>query len=29
VAGGAASEPACSGQPKSCGLCGTGKPHSH
>ena len=22
-------EPACSGQPHSCGLCGTGKPHSH
>jgi putative FmdB family regulatory protein len=21
--------PACTGQPKSCGLCGTGKPHAH
>lgn len=21
--------PSCSGQPKSCGMCGTGKPHSH
>ncbi len=21
--------PACTGQPKSCGMCGTGKPHSH
>ena len=21
--------PSCSGQPSSCGLCGTGKPHSH
>lgn len=20
---------ACTGQPKSCGMCGTGKPHSH
>ena len=29
VTGGAAAEPVCSGQPKSCGLCGTGKPHSH
>jgi putative FmdB family regulatory protein len=29
--GGAASEPApaCTGQPRSCGLCGTGRPHSH
>ena len=26
---GAAAEPACTGQPRSCGLCGTGKPHSH
>ncbi len=22
-------EPTCTGQPRSCGLCGTGKPHSH
>ena len=22
-------EPVCTGQPKSCGLCGTGKAHSH
>jgi hypothetical protein len=29
VAGGAVAEPACTGRPKSCGLCGTGKPHSH
>ncbi len=28
VAGNAA-ETACTGQPRSCGLCGTGKPHSH
>ena len=21
--------PACTGQPRSCGMCGTGKPHSH
>jgi putative FmdB family regulatory protein len=21
--------PACSGTPRSCGMCGTGKPHSH
>jgi putative FmdB family regulatory protein len=21
--------PACTGQPKSCGMCGTGRPHSH
>jgi putative FmdB family regulatory protein len=21
--------PACTGKPKSCGLCGTGRPHSH
>jgi putative FmdB family regulatory protein len=26
---GEASEPACTGQPSSCGLCGTGRPHSH
>ncbi|MBI3878709.1 MAG: zinc ribbon domain-containing protein [Verrucomicrobia bacterium] len=28
-AGGAAEAPACSGQPRSCGMCGTGRPHSH
>jgi len=28
VAGNAA-EPVCTGQPSSCGLCGTGKAHSH
>src|SRR5882724_506682 len=22
-------EPACTGTPRSCGMCGTGKPHSH
>lgn len=28
--GGAASEaPSCTGTPHSCGMCGTGKPHSH
>ena len=27
--GGAEEGAACTGQPKSCGLCGTGKPHSH
>lgn len=21
--------PVCTGQPKSCGMCGTGRPHSH
>jgi putative FmdB family regulatory protein len=26
---GSAAEPACTGQPRSCGLCGTGRPHSH
>ena len=25
----AGSGAACTGQPKSCGLCGTGRPHSH
>jgi putative FmdB family regulatory protein len=31
VAGGGGGDEgaACTGQPKSCGLCGTGKPHSH
>jgi putative FmdB family regulatory protein len=28
-AAGETGEPACTGQPRSCGLCGTGKPHSH
>ena len=23
------SQPSCTGQPSSCGMCGTGKPHSH
>jgi len=27
--GGAESAPACTGVPKSCGLCGTGRAHSH
>jgi putative FmdB family regulatory protein len=28
--GGASDDaPVCTGRPKSCGLCGTGKPHSH
>jgi len=27
--GGDSGEPVCTGQPRSCGLCGTGKPHSH
>ncbi len=26
---GAAAEPTCTGTPQSCGLCGTGRPHSH
>jgi hypothetical protein len=26
---GAEDAPVCTGQPKSCGLCGTGKAHSH
>ena len=26
---GNAAEPACTGQPRSCGLCGTGRSHSH
>lgn len=26
---GESAAPACTGQPKSCGMCGTGKPHSH
>ena len=30
VAGGGGNDaPACSGVPSSCGMCGTGKPHSH
>jgi putative FmdB family regulatory protein len=30
-AGGAEAEPApmCGGNPRSCGMCGTGRPHSH
>lgn len=27
--GGGGEAPACSGNPGSCGLCGTGRPHSH
>jgi putative FmdB family regulatory protein len=27
--GGAEETPACTGQPRTCGLCGTGRPHSH
>lgn len=27
--GGEAEAPSCSGNPRSCGMCGTGKPHSH
>jgi len=27
--GGAEDAPVCTGKPRSCGLCGTGKPHSH
>jgi len=26
---GQGAEPVCTGKPRSCGLCGTGKPHSH
>lgn len=26
---GGGSEPSCTGKPSSCGMCGTGKPHSH
>lgn len=30
VGGGATVDgPSCTGQPSSCGMCGTGKPHSH
>ena len=29
VSSDAGAEPVCTGKPKSCGLCGTGKPHSH
>jgi len=29
TSGDSASEPVCTGQPRSCGLCGTGKAHSH
>lgn len=27
--GAAAPGPTCTGQPRSCGMCGTGRPHSH
>jgi putative FmdB family regulatory protein len=27
--GGESEAPSCSGNPGSCGMCGTGKPHSH
>ncbi len=26
---GGESEPSCTGNPSSCGMCGTGRPHSH
>jgi len=26
---GEAEAPSCTGKPRSCGMCGTGKPHSH
>jgi putative FmdB family regulatory protein len=26
---GSGSEPSCNGNPGSCGMCGTGRPHSH
>ena len=29
AAGAAGDAPQCSGQPKSCGMCGTSRPHSH
>lgn len=29
MSGGSSDGPSCSGTPSSCGLCGTGKPHSH
>jgi len=29
TSGAEAAAPSCTGQPKSCGMCGTGKPHSH
>ncbi|MSU37428.1 MAG: zinc ribbon domain-containing protein [Pedosphaera sp.] len=29
VSGGGTEGPSCSGVPSSCGMCGTGKPHSH
>jgi putative FmdB family regulatory protein len=29
IADGNGSEPSCTGKPSSCGMCGTGKPHSH
>lgn len=27
--GGGEDAPACTGKPSSCGMCGTGRPHSH
>jgi putative FmdB family regulatory protein len=27
--GGGDAGPSCTGQPSSCGMCGTGRPHSH
>jgi putative FmdB family regulatory protein len=29
LAGQSAADPSCSGTPRSCGMCGTGKPHKH
>ncbi len=29
VPAGAGAVPSCSGTPSSCGMCGTGRPHSH
>jgi len=29
TAGEQAAAPACNGNPRSCGMCGTGRPHSH
>jgi putative FmdB family regulatory protein len=29
IAGEGGAEPSCTGVPSSCGMCGTGKPHSH
>jgi hypothetical protein len=27
--GGESADPSCSGNPGSCGMCGTGRPHTH